>query len=179
MRDVKTTIIFILAVGLLAGSAVGVAAQDEEASAQGPVEFTAKWAFGPELRTETYEAGDGVTMYRGGAWRPGVITAASDPRLEGTLSVAANNDEYTDGPTIFSYAFRIENEGGAWQQLPTINLDTGEGDDNTTTGVMFGEGGYDGLVAVFDNHVEGPGWTLHGYIIEGGLPPDPEPLTSQ
>ena len=179
MRGIKTTTISILTIGMLAGSAVGVASQDEQTPSEGPVEFTAKWAFGPELRDETYESGDGVAMFRGGAWRPGVITAASDPRLEGTISVAANNDDYADGPTIFNYAFRIENEDGVWQQLPTINLDTGEGDVDTTTGVMVGEGGYDGLVVVFDNHVDGPGWTLHGFIIEGGLPPDPEPLVSE
>ena len=57
---------------------------------------------------------------------------------------------------------RIENEEGAWQQQPTINIDTGPDDANTTTGVMVGEGGYDGLIAVFDNHVAGGTWTLHG-----------------
>jgi hypothetical protein len=178
VRAIRTTTISILAVGLLAGSAVGVAAQDEEISAQGPVEFTAKWVFGPDLRDETSEAGDGVVMSRGGAWRPGVITAASDPRLEGTLSIAANNDEYADGPTIYNYAFRIENEDGVWQQTPTLNLEHREGGASTTTGVMIGEGAYEGLIAVFDNLVEGSGWTLHGYIIEGGLPPDPEPMAS-
>jgi hypothetical protein len=37
MRAIKTTTISILAVGLLAGSAVGVAAQDEEANTDAPV----------------------------------------------------------------------------------------------------------------------------------------------
>ena len=175
MRAIRTTTISILALGLLAGSAVGVAAQDEEAAATGPVEFTAKWAFGPDVRAESLELVDDVFMYRGGAWRPGVLTAASDPRLEGTISIAANHDDYANGPTIFNYAFRIENEEGAWQQQPTINIDTGPDDADTTTGVMVGEGGYDGLIAVFDNHVAGGTWTLHGYIIEGGLPSDPEP----
>ena len=55
----------------------------------------------------------------------------------------------------------------------------GPDDANTTTGVMVGEGGYDGLIAVFDNHVANQTWTLHGYIIEGGLPPDPEPMASE
>ena len=35
---------------------------------------------------------------------------------------------------------------------------------------MIGEGGYDGLVAVFDNLEQGQTWTLHGYIIDGELP---------
>ena len=81
MRDIKTTLITTIAIGLLAGSAAGVAAQEDVAVA--PVEFTAKVAFGPSVRSETTAVGDGVTMYSGGAWRAGVITGASDPRLHG------------------------------------------------------------------------------------------------
>ena len=179
MRTVKTTITSILVIGLLAASAVGVAAQEEEASAQGPVEFTAKWSWGPGVRADATEAGEGVMMTRGGAWRPGVITSASDPRLEGAVTIAANSNQYSGGPEVWNYAFRIENDGGAWQQSPTIDLATGPDDLNTTTGVMIGEGGYDGLVAVFDNLEQGQTWTLHGYIIEGELPPDPEPFVAE
>ena len=44
---------------------------------------------------------------------------------------------------------------------------------------MIGEGGYEGLVAVFDNLEQGQTWTLHGYIIDGELPPDPEPFVAE
>ena len=40
MRTIKTTTISILAVGLLAGSAVGVAAQDEVADPMAPATFS-------------------------------------------------------------------------------------------------------------------------------------------
>ena len=179
MQVIKTTAVSILTIGLLAGSAVGVAAQDEEATAEGPVEFTAKWAWGSNVRADTWEAGDGSVMTRGGAWRPGVITSASDARLEGTVTIAANSNQYSGGPEVWNYAFRIENDGGAWQQSPTIDLSTGPEDLNTTTGVLVGEGGYDGLIAVFDNLEQGASWTLHGYIIEGELPPDPEPYVAE
>jgi len=177
VKGLKPTFISILAIGLLAGSAVGVAAQDEEIAA--PVEFTAKWVFGGGVRSDKTEVGDGVLMTRGGAWRPGVLTAASDPRLEGTLTIAANSNQYSSGPEVWNYAFRIENEDGAWQQMPTINLDAGDGDLNTTTGVLVGEGGYDGLIAVFDNLSENSSWTLHGYIIDGELTPAPEPFITE
>jgi hypothetical protein len=80
---------------------------------------------------------------------------------------------------VWNYAFRIENEEGAWQQMPTINLDVGEGDLNTETGVLIGEGGYEGLIAVFDNLGENSTWTLHGYIIDGELTPAPEPFITE
>ena len=179
MRTIKTTTIPILAIGLLAGSTLGVAAQEADTTAQGPVEFTATWSWGPDVRTDTMEGEEGVVMTRGGAWRPGVITGATDPRLEGAVTIAANSNQYPCGPEVWNYAFRIENDGGARQQSPTIDLATGPDDLNTTTGVMVGEGGYDGLIAVFDNLEQGQTWTLHGYIIEGALPPDPEPYVAE
>ena len=179
MRGIKTTTIAILATGLLTGSAVGVAAQEEDTGPEGPVEFTALWSWGPGLRADTTEGADGVVTTRGGAWRPGVINSASDPRLEGTLSISANSDQYMGGPEVWNYAFRIENDEGVWQQLPTITLDSVIDDLNTTTGVMVGEGGYAGLIAVFDNLEEGQSWRLHGYIIEGELPPAPEAYVAE
>jgi hypothetical protein len=179
VKGLKTTLISAIAIGLLAGSSVGVAAQTDEATA--PVEFTAKWVFGPDVRAETFEFDGGNLMSRGGAWQPGVLTAASDPRLEGTISVAANSNQLAGagGPEVSTYAFRIENDEGTWQQMPTINLALGDGDLNSTTGVLIGEGGYAGLIAVFDNVTTGEVWDLHGYIIAGELPPAPEPFVSE
>ena len=179
MRGIKPGLSVLIAIGLLAGSAIGVTAQEADTTAQGPVEFTARWSWGPDVRTDTIEGEAGVVMTRGGAWRPGVITAATDPRLEGAVTIAANSNQYLSGPEVWNYAFRIENDGGAWQQLPTINLDTGLDDLSTTTGIFIGEGGYEGYVAVFDNLSQGQTWTLHGYIIEGELPPDPEPYVAE
>jgi hypothetical protein len=177
VKKFRTPLVTAIAIGLLTGSAFGVAAQDAEVAA--PVEFTAKWAFSGGVRLDTSEVVDGVVMTRGGAWRPGVITQASDPRLQGTLSIAANSNQYPGGPQVWNYAFRIENAGGVWQQMPTINLEVGDGDLNTTTGVLVGEGGYAGLIAVFDNLDEGGTWTLHGYIIDGELTPAPEPFVTE
>ena len=177
MKKIRNTLVAAIAVGLLAASTVGVAAQDEVAD---PVEFSARWAFGGAVRPQTSDVVDGVAMTSGGAWRPGVITQASDPRLQGTLSIAANNNRYSAaGVTVWHEAFRIENEDGAWQQMPSIAIDTGDDDSNTTTGVLVGEGGYAGLIAVFDTLAENSSWTLHGYIIDGELPLAPEPVIGE
>jgi hypothetical protein len=179
MRAIRFTFITTIAIGLLAGSAVGVGAQDDAAAA--PVEFTAKLAFGPSVRSETTTIGDGVTMTSGGAWRAGVITEASDPRLQGTTYMAANSNDYSaiGGPIVWNYAFRIENDEGAWQQQPTLDLDFTDGSTDLTRGVMLGEGGYEGLTAVFQNVTSGGTWDLHGYIIDGELTPEPEPYVTE
>ena len=177
MQGLKPTFISTLAIGLLAGSAVGVAAQ------VAPVEFTARWAGGPMVREISTNAADDVVQYRHGAFRPQVLVAASDPRLTGDVSLAVNWDEYaaSGGPRVVNYAFRIENDGGAWQQLPTINIVLPEGDVLGVVGVFAGEGEYEGLNAVFDNVIDSQTETfdLHGYIIEAELPPAPEPYVTE
>lgn len=153
------------------------AATDEERAA--PVEFTAKWAFGPSIRSGTSEAFANGVHERGGAWRPRVLVAGTDPRWEGTISVAQNSDDYgaIGGPSVGMFAFRIENEEGAWQQMPTVTLVV-PGVDEVDRGVFVGEGAYEGLIAVVDIATDHAAqtWDLHGYIIDDELPPPPEPV---
>ena len=108
---------------------------------------------------------------------------ASDPRWQGTLSVASNSDDYgaVDGPEVGIFAFRIENEDGAWQQMPTVSLIVPGVDDEFDRGVFIGEGGYEGLIAMVDivGDPAAQTWDLHGYIIDGELPPPPEPFLSE
>jgi hypothetical protein len=155
------------------------AATDE---ADPPVEFSAKWSFGPPVRPETSTIVANGTQERGGAWQPSALTEASDPRWQGTLSVAQNSDDYgaAGGPSVGMFAFRIENEEGSWQQTPTVTLVV-PGVDEVDRGVFVGEGGYEGLIAVVDivtDHAA-QAWDLHGYIIDGELPPPPEPVISE
>jgi hypothetical protein len=180
VRAIKTTTISILAVGLLAGSAVGVAAQDEAAA---PVEFTAEWAFGNAVRTDTSEVGDGVLITRGGAWRPGVITSASDPRLEGEVTLVINHDRYpSDGALqVFNSAFSVENGEGTWRGVPHPTLRFSDAEASGRTQLFIGEGGYAGSYALVDiqGRQAGEGWTLRGVIFEGEPPPAPEPFVSE
>ena len=69
MHKTKLSIIATVTIGLLAGSAVGVAAQDEATA----VEFTGAIGFGP------------------GLYKP-IIEPFTDPRLAGQLRVWTNRD---------------------------------------------------------------------------------------
>ncbi len=172
-----------IAIGLVAGSAVGVAATDDETAA--PVAFTASWkAGGGIVRPMTSTVAEGVEEYRGGAFTPRVIDEATDPRLVGHVTLAVNYNDYParDGLRVVNHAFRVENEDGAWQQLPTINIQWPGEENLGVVGVLVGEGAYDGLIAVFDNVIDpeaGGTFDLHGFIFEGGLPPAPEPYVSE
>ena len=171
------------AITLVAISGVGVAAQDDEKAS--PVEFTASWkAGGGIVRPMTSTVGEGVEEYRGGAFTPWVISEATDPRLVGHVTLAVNYNDYParDGLRVVNHAFRVENEDGAWQQLPAINIQWSGEDSLGVVGVFVGEGAYDGLIAVFDNVIDpeaGGTFDLHGFIFEGGVPPAPEPYVSE
>ena len=180
MKGLRITLICTLALGLLVGSAFGVAAQEEESAAAAPVEFEAQWAFGHELQFES-SAGSGVdevVRYRDGAWRPRVLLAASDPRFQGTLTLATNRDDYAlvDGPQIFHGQFRVANDEGAWQQRPALSFNFPDGEAAPTVMVFDGEDGYVGLTALVSNTPDPSAgtWTLRGYIFEGDMPPAAE-----
>ena len=125
----------------------------------------------------------GVVRNRDGAFRPGVASEASDPRLTGRLSLAVNFNDYAalGGPQVFNEAFRIVNEEGAWQQMPTIGMNFADGTSSGEVGVLIGEGAYEGLIAVFSNvpNALTERWDLHGYIIDDELPPAPEPFVEE
>jgi len=169
VRAIKTSIISILAIGLLTGSAVGVAAQDGEP----PTEFTGRLAFGPQVATGTEEDADGKTESRGNAFITPVV-AMSDSRLNGTWT-RTNNIDFWEDPDVWTWQanWHVETEGGAWEGIETPIVFSDES-RSTTTAVLVGEDAHDGLTAVIEFAQEGEGWDLRGVIIDGDMPPPPE-----
>jgi len=180
MRTTKNTTISILAVGLLAGSAVGVAAQDEEAmGASTPVYVT--WTAGEPTSTI-----DGTFDEEAGELRglvvQGAPVEASDPRLSGLYYFAANGNVQSGGTpdygAVESRSWRMENAGGAWTGT-SVYVEVGNGSADgppamvAESGVFIGEGGYEGLIAVLDSdYPEGNGGDA--VILELSVPPIPE-----
>ena len=164
MRGIKSGVISIIAIGLLAGPAVGVGAQD----ADPPTRFTARFVPSSSVRSGTAETvGDHVAQ-RGWAWAP-LIEDMSDPRLDGRLTYSSNVDLYTgaDGEVSLGTAtYRIETDDGAWEgSTPFLDAD----DSPTSTVVLAGSGAYEGLYAVM-----GTDWdAIVGFIFAAPPPEAP------
>ena len=170
VRGSKSGLISILALGLLAGTAIGVTAQDEAADPVAPVEFTGKTAFGPCPGSETVETLPGKIEYRGEYYcRLGVAEAFSDPRLQGTFYVWPYHDQHLPGPAIWASAFSMTDDDGAWRGAPSLYLDK----DSSGTQILVGEGAYEGFTIIASVDLNGSVWDWHGWIIDGDLPPLP------
>ena len=219
MKARGSTVLTLMAAGLVAGTAVGVAAQANDgveydpltsiqvdhggngnvasleydplssihvltvnAALPAPVEFVGKWEFGEPLIPEASQTIAGITQNRGGVWQA-TSEGMSDPRLDGTLTSAANMNVYpptsADGPPVFAFneVIRIENELGAWQALPHVGFFSPgfSADDSMAdwTIVLTGEGAYGGLSAIAYLDTQ-DGWIdVHGVILPTSQPPQP------
>ena len=175
MRGIKPTLVTAIAIGLLAGSAVGVAAQDAERAA--PVPVTGESREGPCAGQMPSEVIDGVRHERSGLCSSTV--SFSDPRLEGEATYQYANTSHLDENgvaivTLGTEAKSIVNDNGAWRQPPALFVfDLGSNDGSLL--ILYGEGDYEGLVAVFRENGEG---VHEGFIIDGDFPPPTEPVNS-
>jgi hypothetical protein len=149
-----------------------------------PVAFTGTWSWSSNIVPEETVTNEGVSVtLSGGAWNH-VASGITDPRFDGDVTVfASSTDHYgvssadlaSSAVAIWSSAWRVENEDGAWQSEPAYSLDFHDTSGAPYTAVFRGEGAYEGLTAVVELELDGSRWDLRGLIFDGGLPPDPEP----
>ena len=173
MRTVKATITSILALGLLAGSAVGVAAQDESGEALAPALISGKLDNGWEVLSGDSALVDGALR------ESGVVTSEvemmSDPRLTGTLTIDFTKqffDVRLDTDLVWGTVL-IENDDGAWEGILRGTSDLEADGAQVSYYELVGSGAYDGLSAiVFETWGEEPIDTLwSGIIFPGDLLP--------
>ena len=149
VRAIKTINISILALGLLAGSAVGVAAQDEASDPVVPPTFT--WSYGDvEGSIRGYpEISQGFTV------------VASDPRASGEMTNDPVDEDFDEPTLIGLWESRLVNDDGSWvgigKQVIGFTNDLGL-DFSWEAGLagweMTGEGAYEGLsLILFDPYV--------------------------
>ena len=149
MRAIKTTTISILAVGLLAGSAVGVAAQDEASDPMVPPTFT--WSYG--------EVEGSIRGYP--VLEQGFTVVASDPRASGEMTNEPIDPESEEEPLVGLWESRLVNDDGSWvgigKQVEGLVNSLGS-DYRWEAGLpaweLTGEGAYEGLsLILFDPYV--------------------------
>jgi hypothetical protein len=181
VRAIKTTTISILALGLLAGSAAGVAAQDEE-SAGGvtTVTGTLNWVDQIDEGTDSVDpAGFGATSGSVATMR---FFFPSEPRLTGDATVNANNVVMEFGETFAMMSAQttvLSNDGGSW--LGESKGFGGPGFDSGRTIVFVGQDGYEGLTAYLQGKLD---WDtgveeFQGFIVPTAMPEVPEPYAGE
>jgi hypothetical protein len=184
VKKSRTPLITALAIGLLAGSAVGVVAQDEDEVAA-PVPFTVRFLPSNSLRAAQTTTEDGVTKELGNCWAP-VIASPSDPRLAGTLTFCSDDHSYgaiaaESDVGVWSTTYRIENDGGAWQGssagVAWVDPESGDMMETEELVIFVGEDAYEGLYAAMTFL---PDWSdIRGVIFEGAPPAAPVPPSAQ
>jgi hypothetical protein len=152
VKGLKPTLISAIAIGLLAGSAVGVAAQDEEAAElETPLYYT--WTAGdPASVTDgTFDEDAGEMR---GLVLEGIPLEASDPRLSGVgyLTANGNAENSTNGSgALESRSYRVVMDGGEFTGSGTY-IEAGDPSVDgppaivRETMVLTGDGAYEGLV---------------------------------
>ena len=150
MRKTRTTLTIAIGIGLLVGSTVGVAAQEEAVEVTGEVRFS-----GSMGSIETW--------------------ATNDPRLTGTGTWDPTEGFPMDRtPSYFLNGRFLETDEGTWRQLPvpTVNIPGQQGSMPEREGdpvwdmVLVGEGGYEGLVFIAQATWVDDGFDVHGYIAD-------------
>jgi hypothetical protein len=185
VKGLKPTFISILAIGLLAGSAVGVAAQEEEAAAEPSTPVKVAGTINTEasdlVQKPTETVVDGTLEVRDVIVK-GDRFEMDDPRLTGTATLAVNVDVHKASDFIDigsqALAMRIENETGSWSGQGTSGFHNGatipEGEAfQLDTWLLTGADAYEGLSAylVVDGSEDPP--TVEGVIFAGEMPPFP------
>ena len=183
MRAIKTTTISILAAGLLAGSAVGVAAQDQSSGYfTGSIDESTATQIDGVFESGPPDTGRGMGFV-------GATVETDDERISGTLSQALNFDWSGPEPTLVhtgASLWRIENDGGAWvghgtEFSYTDDWTQWDEEDPSTWGptgnfvVLTGEGDYEGMTAMVTTQPSDVGVSsLSGVVFSGEVPPVPE-----
>jgi len=147
VKGLKLTFTIAIAIGLLAGSAVGVAAQDD--AGMDPAFFTAQFDDGTGFSERELEGADpefGRTLDI-----TGTTVDATDARFSGVLTQAISSrcfgaDECTDAD-VRVLTMRLENGDGSWQGTG-LGVAPRNNQRNIKVWNLAGEGDYEGLSAV-------------------------------
>jgi hypothetical protein len=171
VKGLKPTLISVIAMGLLAGSAVGVAAQDEDPMA--PSTFTGEGTEEPAFSTDP-ETGLTIAV---------ATFEATDSRASGTWTQVEDPAvvEGDDGRQyqVGRVAVRLVNDGGSWVGTHQGFIVSPLAEGPPSVGFfseMAGEDGYEGLSLFLVDTFTSDGPIKMGVIVpSGAVHPFPEP----
>jgi hypothetical protein len=181
----KSTLIAATSIGLLVGSMVGVAAQDEGSDAQS-VAYSIGAAGDPRAVVEPtlQRTPDGQLQIRG-LRLDDIPLRFSDPRLSGLLTISSNGAgrDFADGHArLEPRTYRIDNDGGAWtgtgERVLAVSVNRPTPLINHESMVLLGGGGYEGLVAYVFIELANEEPELEAVILDVEMAPLPDPIAA-
>jgi hypothetical protein len=191
MKNARMVVSSILVIGLLATSAVTVAAQDDDIDELTAVSYVTGTLGDPIPGDPGTDSPSGGLLEHRGYIFAEIPVETDDPRLTGSMTLTANGDERffsgTIGPGEYTdiqvHGVRITNDEGGWSGQGTTfrhgNDFRAEGTATTdfNTVILAGDGAYEGLTAyVLIDGTTTPA-SLEGTIFQGVMPPFPESAT--
>ena len=180
---IRSTLTAATTIGLLVGSMTMVVAQDEE-SAVRSVPYATGTAGDPQAVVEPTlrQTSDGELQILG-LQLDDIPVRFTDPRLSGVLTISSNGAgrDYTDGHArLEPRTYRIDNDGGAWtgsgERILALSVDQPRPLINHESMVLFGEGGYEGLVAYVFIELANEEPELEAVILDVEMAPLPDPI---
>lgn len=183
MSGTKSGLGTLLMIVLLAGSAVGVAAQNDASDTAAAAWVTGSVVFAPSCQDPTSAIEEGVLIQRGFLCSP-QRWMSDDPRFSGTTTIAHNSDAYVVGDgtyQVIASAFEVRNDDGGWQCTNADALFAGtslfDASIQEFRMTCIGDGVYEGSTAIlvvdFADFLA-PTKPFEGLVIPGDLPPFPD-----
>jgi len=197
MRTLRLSLAGTVILALLGGWAVAVLAQSEgdssteavsDAEPAPTVEFSGRfetigecdWTYGERVRDTMYGHGSSCEFE----------ASMSDARLDGAgilgttraIYLRPEMKRFDSNLWVRRIAITIVNDGGAWRELPSlsVNLPTASAPKPYERQIILvGEGDYEGLIAVAYEVPGGVDDPIHGFIIDGLLPHEPESASTR
>lgn len=174
MRTVRLFLAGTVILALLGGLGAAAIAQDDGSGRA--TYFTGTRTSAVETETGDWREEDGVARLRGA--RAIETVDWSDPRLPSEMQISQNVDMLAGEAAVFGTTL-LEGPEGYWTGQFIAYCDV----ESVCSGMnaLTGHGAYEGLFAVmraFDD-IEGPefgDWVFEGLILEGEMPPMPDPV---
>jgi hypothetical protein len=173
MRKSGIAVTVVVVGGLLAGSAVGVAAQSEGVEPMAPAVVTGSIVESQMVSMGRGTPEEGFVRIEGETHEH--VFEASDPRLSGDVTFTGHWQQYPPPVEMEVEAgiYELVNPDGRW-----VGLATGIAApdiDVPDTLVFSGEDGYEGLTAYIALDWDTEPATFSGLIFPGAMPAFPEP----
>jgi hypothetical protein len=182
----RTLRIFISAGALLAGSAIGAAAQEEESPAVLPI------AVAGNTNCHVYDrgaSGDSDALVQGASGVRGqvldCVSVASDPRVSGEFRTTFNDDCFPLEGRAECVVWGTSSSGDptGWDCSYAGTSDPAGDNDAVTLGICAGTGDHEGLTYIYQAAISfggvgdfGDGTNMKGIVYEGEPPPLVLPL---